>query len=304
MEKQNTALIGLDLSKMDQVILDNIQKVIQLLDLNKIYFMHIAENLALPEDIASTYPNLLAPVDESIEQEIQNKIKELEIPENVEIEVTAEEGNPTEKLLRWSKIKNVDFIIMGRKTELEGSGALAKRIAQKAPTSVLFITEDITANKFQKFIVPIDFSRHTEMVLEKVEKFIEGKENAKIRYVHIYQVPIGYHKTGKSYEEFANIMLENAKKEFDKLVHKHKIEKHPCDFILKGNKNNADHILEAAINHSSDMLVIGSRGRSNSAAILLGSVAEKLVQINHKIPMLVVKMKGENMSFLEALLNV
>ncbi|GAB3656182.1 universal stress protein [Echinicola sediminis] len=304
MKNHNTALIGLDLSKMDQVIIENTPKIIQLLNLSKIYFIHVAENLALPEDITSTYPNLLAPVDESIEQEIKKKVESLQLPDEVEIEISAEEGNPTDLLLRWSKIKNVDFIVMGRKNELEGSGALAKRIAQKAPSSVLFITEDMASNPLKKFIVPIDFSPHTGMVLEKVERFIKDKKDASIRYVHIYEVPMGYHKTGKSYEEFAEIMLENAKKAFNQLVEEHKIEKYPCDFILKDDKSNADYILEAAVKHSSDVVVIGSRGRTNSAAILLGSVAEKLVQHNDKIPMLVIKKKGENMGFLEALLNV
>ncbi|WP_215226556.1 universal stress protein [Echinicola shivajiensis] len=304
MEKRNTALIGLDLTQMDQVILENTNKVIQLLNLEKIYFMHIAEDLALPEDIASTYPNLLAPIDESIEKEILNKVKSLNLPKEVKIEVTAEEGHPMEKLLRWSKIKNIDYIIMGRKKELKGSGALPKRIAQKAPNSVLFLTEGMKDIEFKKFIVPIDFSKHTEVVLERVEKFIKSNTDAEIQYLHVYEVPIGYHKTGKSYEEFAEIMLKNAQKEFNTMVARHKIEKHPCDFILKGNQSSADHILDAAERHGADMVVIGSRGRSNSAAILLGSVTEKLVHINYKIPMLVIKKKGENMSFLEALLNI
>ncbi|WP_200974978.1 universal stress protein [Echinicola sp. 20G] len=304
MEKRNIALIGLDLSKMDQVILDNTKKVIKLLNLEKIYFMHISENLALPEDITSTYPNLLAPVDESIELGIKKKVDELGISDEVAVEVTAEEGNPMDSLLRWSKIKNADFIIMGRKTELEGSGTLPKRIAQKAPNSVLFITEGMDDKQFKKILVPIDFSSHTELILEKVERFIKNHQDAEIKYIHVYDVPIGYHKTGKSYEEFAEIMRQNAQKEFEKMVKQHKIEYHPCDFVLKDKASNADHILTTAEENDTDLIIIGSRGRSNSAALLLGSVAERLVHINHKIPMLVIKRKGENMGFLQALLNI
>lgn len=304
MAQNNTALVGLDLTKMDKVILENIKKVIELLDLNKLYFTHVAANLALPDDIASTYPNLMAPVDESIEKEIENKIASLGLPAEVEVEVNAEEGDPMDSLLKWSKIKHVDFIIMGRKTALEGSGKLPKRIAQKAPASVFFVTEDMGQNQLKKLLVPIDFSEHTEVVLEKVENFIKEKKDAEIRYIHLYDVPIGYHKTGKSFEEFAEIMKENAKKEFDKMVKKHKIEDHPCDFVLNKDSIKADDILKDALAKDIDLVVIGSRGRSNSAALLLGSVAERLVEINYKVPMLVIKRKGENMSFLQALLNI
>ncbi|GGZ18578.1 universal stress protein [Echinicola pacifica] len=305
MAHQNSALVGLDLSKMDEVILSNIKKVCDLLKLKKLYVMHIAESLELPKDISSTYPDLMAPVDESIENEISKKIETLGLPADIEIEVNAEEGNPMDTLLKWTKIKNVDFIVMGRKSELEGSGKLPKRIAQKAPSSIFFVTEDMGShNSLQHFLVPVDFSDHTEVVMEKVEDFIKENENAKIRYVHLFEVPIGYHKTGKSYEEFAEIMEQNARKEFQKMVENHHLEAYPCDFILNKDSIKADDILEDAQKQNIDLIIIGSRGRSNSAALLLGSVAERLVQINYKVPMLVMKKKGENMSFIQALLNI
>lgn len=304
MAQNNTALVGLDLTQMDQVILNNINKVIKLLSINKLYFTHIAENLALPDDIAVTYPDLLAPVDESIEQEISKKIAEIGLPAGVEFEVTAEEGHPMDSLLRKSKIKNVDFIIMGRKTELKGSGKLPKRIAQRAPASVFFVTEDMDHNHLHNFLVPVDFSGHTEAILGKVENFIKSHKDSSTRYIHLYEVPVGYHKTGKSYEEFAEIMKENAIEEYNKLIEKHKIEKYPCDFILNKDSNKADDILQNGLDRKSDLIVIGSRGRTNSAALLLGSVAERLVEMNHKIPMLIIKKKGENLGFLQALLNI
>ena len=49
---------------------------------------------------------------------------------------------------------------------------------------------------------------------------------------------------------------------------------------------------------------MGSKGRTASASILLGSVAEKLVQANNEIPMLILKKKGENMGFFEALFKI
>jgi len=63
---------------------------------------------------------------------IADKLKHFDFPENIEIEIFAEEGeDQLEVLLRWALIKDVDLIIMGRKETLEGNGSLAKGIAKK-----------------------------------------------------------------------------------------------------------------------------------------------------------------------------
>lgn len=49
------------------------------------------------------------------------------------------------------------------------------------------------------------------------------------------------------------------------------------------------------------MIVIGAKGRSLAASVLLGSVNEKLIETTH-VPILAVKKKGSGMGFLEALL--
>jgi hypothetical protein len=49
------------------------------------------------------------------------------------------------------------------------------------------------------------------------------------------------------------------------------------------------------------LIVIGAKGRSLAALVLLGSVTEKLIETTH-VPILAVKKKGSGMGFLEALL--
>jgi len=63
-------------------------------------------------------------------------------------------------------------------------------------------------------------------------------------------------------------------------------------------------LLEEANKIDADMILLGSRGRTKSAAILLGSVAEKLVMVNNVLPMLIFKKKGETVGFFEALFRI
>lgn len=297
------AMVGLDLSEMDEMIIKKVGLLSGILGIEKVYFIHVSKNLTLPKDILEAYPDLLAPTDEAIKSEIESLLKSNNFPSQVETEVIVDEGKPLESVLVWAKRKDVDLIIMGRKKVLEGSGSLAKNTAQKAPCSVLFLTEEGLSEKPKNLLLAMDFSEYSHLCLEFAEK-IASEQGAKITGINIYEVPIGYYKTGKTFEEFAQIMESHARTDMEKFLRKYHHPAFDCVFKLRNKKNIIDLTLEESKNRHSDLLIVGSRGRTASAAILLGSTAEKLVHANNEIPMLILKQKGENMTAFEALSKI
>lgn len=302
MRKFKKILVGLDLSPLDEVLIKKTANLARFFEAEQVYFIHVAKDLALPEEVSKNYPDLLAPVDEVIEKSITDQIQAADFPSNVAYEVDAKEGGTMDKILRWSKVKDVDLIIMGRKHDLEGSGTLAKRIALRSSCSVLFLPEGMKAESFKRLFVPIDFSSYSKLSLDYAQEISQQPED--ITCYHLYEVPQGYTKTGKSYEEFAEIMRNNALNDYQQFIQKNNFPEYPCELGLRGKGNRAEFLLEAAKKDGADLIMIGSRGRTDSAALLIGSVAEKLIDINNEIPMLVLKKKGENMRFLDALFRV
>ena len=302
MKNIKKVLVGLDLSQMDQLLIKKTTDLTRLLGIEKVYFVHVANKLTLSEEITKTYPDLLTPVDEAIEKEITEAVLHAGFPEGADFEVEAKEGNPMETVLKWAKVKDVDLIIMGRKREKKGSGSLSKGTAQKSPCSVLFISEDSDPWDFKHVMVPIDFSSHSVLSLKFAQEITN--DPGKIKCYHIYEIPAGYTKTGKSFKEFSEIMLQNAQKDYQAFIEKHGLPQYDCSFFQKTDRNRAKILMKSAKNEGVDFIIIGSRGRTNSASLLIGSVAEKLINMNNKIPMLVLKKKGENMRFLEALFRV
>jgi nucleotide-binding universal stress UspA family protein len=277
---------------------------LKFLGIEKCYFVHVAKDLAIPQEILDNHPELLSPSDESIEEKIADKLKHFDFPSTIEIEIFAEEGeDQMEIFMRWALIKDVDLIIMGRKETLKGNGSLAKGIAKKAPCSILMLQEKRPAGLPKKIMVPTDFSDHTEMIYEFSERICKDL-HAELVPVHIYQVPHGYSKTGKTFEEFSEIMKENANKDFKKFLHKNNHLDLDCHFVLNESEDEGKLLLEEANKIGADMILLGSRGRTKSAAILLGSVAEKLVMVNNVLPMLIFKKKGETVGFFEALFRI
>jgi nucleotide-binding universal stress UspA family protein len=299
----NKIMVGLDLTHMDDTLISNLKPMASIFEIKKVYFIHVSKNLILPEEISQSYPDLLAPVDETIKNEITHEIEKVGLHEAFSYEIIVKEGNPQETILRWCKIKDIDLLVMGRKKMIKGSGSLVKNLTQKYANPVFLLPEESSLSGLKKILLPIDFSFYSVKTIQ-LAKQISEKTDAEISCCHLYEVPRGYTKTGKSFEEFSTIMLENAKKDYEKFKKENKLTHINCTFILKQKKDEVENILAYSLEHKIDLLIIGSRGRTQSAAILLGSVAEKMVDINNEIPMLVLKKKGESMGFLEALFKL
>ena len=101
-------------------------------------------------------------------------------------------------------------------------------------------------------------------------------------------------------------MLENTKKECERFFKKMNLEGVDYDhtFALDDDPHPADKIYRTGLEEKVDLIIIGSKGRSGPASVLIGSVAEKLVEEGDDMPIMIIKMGKENMSFLEAIFRI
>jgi nucleotide-binding universal stress UspA family protein len=51
-------------------------------------------------------------------------------------------------------------------------------------------------------------------------------------------------------------------------------------------------------------IIVGSKGRSQAAALLIGSVAERLLKLNSHLPQYVIKEQRKNMDLMDALSEI
>lgn len=289
---------------MDDVLIQYTALFAKKMNVEKLYFIHVVKSLEIPEALKKEFPEMDTPLDETLVDQIKPKIKKYINTDEIDYQIGIKDGNVTENILKWSKIKQIDLIIMGRKNPDHGSGANPSRIANISLCSVLIVPNNPSPTLKHVFVA-IDFSAYSNRAVERALEFKE-KCGADVTVQNVYKVPKGYHYTGKSYKQFAKIMGDNSMKDLDIFVKKYEMEKSAFKYIttLDDDDKPADKIFIEASRHNADLIMVGSRGRTTAASLLLGSVAVALLRYNFTTPFFIVKNKEQNLGFFQALMRI
>ena len=299
-------LVCVDLTEMDEDVIRYSCEITKLVGADSVYFLHVAKDLNFPQEIAEKYPDVLAPMDETIKHEVKSTVKKyFGEKSGAKIDIDVMEGKPTDTVIKYAKRKEVDLIVMGKHSGPGKPKVKLGKIAELSHCSVLFVPKGADI-RIDSIMVAADFSENSKLALEQAVHFKEQKEHVTIYAHHVYTLPQGYYKTGKSHDEFSEIMRNNATKDADKFFNKHDIDRDHCEmkYTLSEDDKIHDELNDFAVQKDVDMILIGSQGRTAAASLLLGSVAEHVLHYDNHIPVFIVKKKNANMGLLEALLKI
>jgi nucleotide-binding universal stress UspA family protein len=298
-------LVALDLTEIDDALIRYARVLSKALSLDKIYFITVVKKLDLPDEITAQYPDLLAPVDESITERIRDRIEkimgsEMSIPYDIDVL----EGDITSQVLHWAKVKETDLIAVGKKTGSTNKGINGDKIARLSPCHVAFVPKRLPES-ISKVLVPIDFSDSSQLAVQLAVKISAQNEGSTVQCIHVYHVPSGYHVSGKSYEEFAEIMKNTAMKLYKQFISsiEDKGTEVKCEFVLGSHENIAKIVYSYAGKSDAAGIVIGSKGKTKVASMLLGSTTEKFIHQNAGHPLIVAKPKNKILDIFDAMLS-
>ncbi|MFD2037436.1 universal stress protein [Belliella marina] len=300
-------IVCLDQSELDETLIKFASFVAQVNQTKKIYFTNIIRNLNIPKEVLEEFPNLIDNIVEERKTKMKDLVRQTFTKTNeVELSFVVKEGQLSKKILKLAHEKSVDMIILGRKVQLTGTGVLSQRLARRASCSLLIIPEN-SIPKIDKLLVPSDFSDYSKDAIEEAIMIVEkyGKK-AEIFCQNVFSIPSGYHFTGKTYQEFAAIMEMHAEINFKKFIRKidtKGININPL-YTKDEDDDPVEDILSKAEEINADGIIIGAKGRTAATALFIGSMAERLIQMNDKIPLLVTRPKGKNAGILDYILEI
>lgn len=223
--------------------------------------------------------------------------------------ITAEvvTGAPLLEILRYAMEKDIDLIVMGRQggggDDAKHEATVPKRVTRKATCSVLVLPADAPL-KADRILVPVRDSECSANALETACGIAAVKE-ARVCCLNVFQVTPGYERVGTTLEEHTELLRQSAEQDCQRLLNRIDTQGVRVNVVCVPDLYDrpVPLILEEYEKQGADLLVIGARGRSGAAGVLLGKVTEQLI-VQSAIPVLAVKKKGECIGILRALLEL
>ncbi|WP_161887784.1 universal stress protein [Pontibacter russatus] len=307
MDTLNRLLVGLDLSSADQTLINYTAYICTRLPVRQVSFIHVERHPETPpkrvNNLGTENRESGAHIHEMISSRVAADFSGLP---QVETEVLVVTGDPLKQLLHWATEKQADLILVGRKLRLHGSGAVGQKLLRHGRISVLFVPEAFEP-RLRKVVVSLDFSKHSEMALDRVNHFALVQPDVQVACLHVYQVPTGYITLGMSYEDFDKRMQDIAQEKYDNLMERFPDLQHRAAFVLVRQGEHSDvgaMLVMEAKRLRADMLVMGAKGMTTVAVYVIGSVTEKVLRHDMDIPLLVFENKdGEKLGFLDAIME-
>ncbi|MGY6741333.1 MAG: universal stress protein [Cecembia sp.] len=300
-------IVCLDQTSLDETLVKFASFIANANQTKKIYFTNVIRNLNIPKEVLNEFPSLIENMVEERKSQMKSVV-ENNFGNNSDIEFSfvVKEGQLSKKVLKLAHEKSADMIIVGRKVNLPGTGVISQRLARRASCSLLIIPEG-SSPKIDRLLVPSDFSDYSKDAMEEAILIAEkyGKDT-EIVCQNVFTVPSGYHFTGKSYEEFTEIMKMHAEINFKKFIRK--IDTKDIDitpvYTQDEDDDPVEDILAKAKEINADAIIIGAKGRTAATALFIGSMAERLIQLNDQFPLLVTRPKGKNAGILDYILEI
>ncbi|MEL6536371.1 MAG: universal stress protein [Bacteroidota bacterium] len=302
-------LIGLDLSDLDHTLLKTAQRIYHSEVTENLYFVNVLRNFDVPDAVLKEYPNMIEAAMGERQDKMRQTIEEAfgeEIDSN-KVHLVVKEGGIAKAVLNASVEYNIDLIVLGRRQQGDDNGGfLAQRMARRAACSLAIVPEG-SKQELNRLLVPSDFSEFATMALEEAVEIARRRpDEVEIIVQNVYTIPTGYHYSGKTRDEFAVVVKENAKREYQAWISKVDVSGINIRdvYSLDQNDNPVTDIYDMAHEVEADGIIFGAKGRTATTAFFIGSIAERVIQIDSEFPLLVIRPKGKNAGILDIIKEI
>ncbi len=298
--KRILATVSLEGSCDDELI-SYVSHVAALAKSEHVKFLHVAEEMEIPQKVREKYPWLVQPIDQTTRERLKGLVDgAFQDQTACEVETEIREGAELYEVLKTAQ--EGDYDLIATNTAWTDS-SMPSRLARKAPCSLLIIPPKPKID-YRRILVPVDFSRFSALQMEVAVAFGIAQGANCLDVFHAFKLPPRSHKVTVPMEEVEAMTRDYAISECNDLLAKTDLRglESEVHVIKSGAPGVAvtryvkEHLGET------DLIVIGCRGKDALTAALLGSNAEEIIR-DSPVPVVAVKQKGTGSGLLENILG-
>lgn len=293
----DSALIGLGLKENDHQLLRYLNFFAAQIPIKSIDFVHVVPIFDLLTALfRKDHANLAGQyeLNEHIVKHFEDQVKlDFKRSKASSIQYQIFEGDPLEEILSYADKAAADLMVIGQDATRRSHDILAKNMARNVKRNALIVPAKAKEG-LSNILVAIDFSPYSIEALQTALSIRERLgSQVQITCIHIYELPgLSPHNFRKTEAQFREIMQEDRQAAMNLFLdnyapsHKDQIQTALLTATIKGV---AEDVYKYAQESDIDFIVIGSKGHSAVASLLMGSVTEGLMGINKSIATLIVR---------------
>lgn len=278
-------LVALDLTEMDDSLIDYASYIAEILDAEKVYFVHNIKKY----EISALFEEQLKDfnLDEAIGDELNEKVEQ-RFKAKAEWEVLISEDPYTESLIKYIVNKyDIQLALLGNKNKIKGTGVVSGKLLRLLRCDILSVPLH-AKTKINAIWAGIDFSHASQKVFA-ITEVLQKATGAKLTAAHIFNVPLQFSPYIPKETVAPRIekhTQEKSKKFFAKLKYPEQFE----TLIIPGREASAAEKLAAtAQKEGADLLIVTDKGANTFSSLLVGSVTDELFKEELHIPLWIKK---------------
>jgi universal stress protein E len=284
MDRMNSILVGVDFSGCSKVALGQALRIAAW-NRARVGAVHILDTLVMA-DVEFAMAAFQADIRDTMVKDAQdfwaNFSREVPGAESVRFEV--EIGHPVVTLLDKVREIKPDLLVLGMTGTGAGSGAgtVAAAAVRKAPAKTLLV-RDTHTGPYKTVVVGVDFSETSMIALQQAAR-LAAQDSAALHVVHVFDAP--WHQlhyrapTPQATPDFRDQYTRTVQQRLEGFAPtlEHELRFLKPVYKLIDHRSHGRGLTEYVRSIGADLVVIGTRGRTNIRDIVMGSTAERVVR--------------------------
>lgn len=282
MKKYENILVGIDFSQASREAVRAAARFASF-DGGAVTILHVVDPLLaekMKENLGCTTSELL----EDMRIRVRAFLDRSEIGTD-QMKVLVDLGHPFVGLMQACATLHADLLILGAHGMKHGSsqvGITAAKCVRKAPADVLLVQEYVSG-PFKHVLACVDFSETSAKAVQTALK-IAAADRGELECVFVYQSALALSLDYGGYLPASSVGadsegMENWKKQLEEFLQP--LMRDSSGVAWRASVEERPHIREAIydrVKHrGSDLVVLGTRGKSDLRSLIMGSTAERII---------------------------